>query len=208
MRVSLRWWETLVGQSHAFWEYFFPLLQKEFPEQFAGVILEDFYRAINLVKPGFIRIDADEVTYNLHVIVRFEIEKGLIEGTIKVKEIPDIWNSKMREYLGISPEFDGQGCLQDVHWSLGFIGYFPTYTLGNLYAVQFFETFEKAHPNWKQKVSKGSLDFIVDWLRENIHRHGRQFGPGELCERVTGKALSQEAYVNYLNRKYKELYRG
>ncbi len=202
-----RWWEVLIGQSYAFWQSFFPLLQEELPEQFGGVLLEDFYRAINNVKPGFIRIDSDEVTYNLHIVVRFEIEKALMEGTLKVKEIPDAWNSKMREYLGICPEFDGQGCLQDIHWSLGYIGYFPTYTLGNLYSVQFFEAFEKAHPNWKEHVAQGSLDFIRDWLKENIHRHGRQFTPGELCQRVTGKPLSQEPYVGYLTKKYRGLYR-
>jgi carboxypeptidase Taq len=201
-----RWWETLIGQSYFFWQHFFPLLQEEFPEQFAGVLLEDFYHAINGVKPGLIRIEADEVTYNLHVIVRFELEKALIEGTLKVKELPDAWNAKMREYLGISPEFDGQGCLQDIHWSLGYIGYFPTYTLGNLYSVQFFNTFEKAHPNWKERVSKGSLDFIRDWLKENIHQYGREFTPGELCQRVTGKPLSEEPYVSYLKKKYSTLY--
>ncbi|MBS0603897.1 MAG: carboxypeptidase M32 [Verrucomicrobia bacterium] len=202
-----RWWETLIGQSHPFWQYFFPLLQEELPEQFGNVQLEDFYHAINIARPGFIRIEADEVSYNLHVIVRFEIEKGLIEGTLKVKEIPDAWNSKMREYLGISPEFDGQGCLQDIHWSLGFMGYFPTYTLGNLYSVQFFEAFEKAHPNWREHVAQGSLDFIRDWLKENIHKYGRQFTPGELCQRATGKPLSQEPYVEYLTKKYRKLYR-
>jgi carboxypeptidase Taq len=201
-----RWWETLIGQSYFFWQHFFPLLQEEFPEQFAGVLLDDFYRAINAVKPGFIRIEADEVTYNLHVIVRFELEKALIEGTLKVKELPDAWNAKMREYLGISPEFDAQGCLQDIHWSLGAIGYFPTYTLGNLYAVQFFTAFEKAHPHWKEHVAKGALDFVGDWLKENIHQYGRQYSPTELCQRVTGKALSEEPYVNYLKTKYGALY--
>jgi carboxypeptidase Taq len=202
-----RLWETLIGQSLPFWQSFFPTLQAELPEQFANVQLEEFYAAMNQVKPSLIRIDSDEVSYNLHIIVRFEIEKGLIEGTVKVKEIPELWNSKMREYLGISPEFDGQGCLQDIHWSLGFIGYFPTYTLGNLYSVQFFEAFEKAHPNWKEHVAKGSLDFLRDWLKENIHRHGRQFTSDELCQRVTGKPLSQDPYVNYLTSKYRKLYR-
>jgi carboxypeptidase Taq len=201
-----RLWETLLGQSLPFWQSLFPVLQAELPEQFGNVPLEEFYRAMNQVKPSLIRIDSDEVSYNLHVIVRFEIEKGLIEGTVKVKEIPELWNSKMREYLGICPEFDGQGCLQDIHWSLGYIGYFPTYTLGNLYSVQFFEAFEKAHPNWKEQIAKGSLDFLRDWLKENIHRHGRQFSPDELCLRVTGKPLSQDPYVNYLTDKYRKLY--
>lgn len=202
-----RWWEVLIGQSHSFWEYFFPLLQKEFPEQFQTVSLEDFYHAINGVKPGLIRIDSDEVTYNLHIIVRFELEKALMEGSLKVKDLPHAWNSKMREYLGISPEFDGQGCLQDIHWSLGYIGYFPTYTLGNLYSVQFFNAFEKAHPNWKSQVAHGSVDFIRDWLKENIHQYGRQYTPAELCERITGKPLSEEPFVAYLNHKYRSLYR-
>jgi carboxypeptidase Taq len=201
-----RWWETLIGQSYFFWQHFFPLLQEEFSEQFGSVLLEDFYRAINAVKPGLIRIEADEVTYNLHVVLRFELEKALIEGTLKVKEVPEFWGTKMREYLGISPEFDGQGCLQDIHWSLGYIGYFPTYTLGNLYSVQFFDTFEKAHPNWKERVAKGSLDFIRDWLKENIHKHGRQYTPAELCQKITGKPLSEEPYVSYLKKKYSTLY--
>jgi len=201
-----RWWETLIGQSYFFWQHFFPQLQEEFPEQFGNVLLEDFYRAINAVKPGFIRIEADEVTYNLHIIVRFELEKALIEGSLNVKDIPDAWNAKMREYLGISPEFDGQGCLQDIHWSLGHIGYFPTYTLGNLYSVQFFEAFEKTLPEWKEHVSKGALDFIRDWLKENIHQYGRQYTPDELCQKVTGKGLNEEPYVNYLKKKYGMLY--
>lgn len=201
-----RWWETLIGLSAPFWKNFFPLLQQQFPEQFANVEFEKFYHAINAVKPGFIRIDADEVTYNLHVIVRFEIEKGLIEGTIKVKDVPNIWNEKMRENLGICPEYDGQGCLQDVHWSLGLIGYFPTYTLGNLYSVQFFKTFEKQHPDWQERVAKGSLDFIANWLKENIHLRGRQYLPSDLCEKVTGKPLSAEPYIDYLTQKYTRLY--
>lgn len=201
-----RFWETLIGQCYPFWQHFFPALQAELPEQFGSVQMDNFYAALNKVEPGLIRIDADEVSYNLHIIIRFEIEKGLIEGTIKVKEIPELWNSKMREYLGTCPEFDGQGCLQDIHWSLGYIGYFPTYTLGNLYSVQFFEAFEKAHPNWKEHVAKGSLDFVRDWLKENIHRHGRQFTSAELCQRVTGGLLSEEPYVNYLTKKYRKLY--
>lgn len=201
-----RWWETLIGQSYFFWQHFFPLLQETFPEQFGGVALEDFYHAINAVKPGFIRIEADEITYNLHIIVRFELEKALIEGTLKVKDLPDAWNAKMREYLGISPEFDGQGCLQDIHWSLGFIGYFPTYTLGNLYSVQFFNAFEKAHPNWQEHIAKGSLDFVRDWLKENIHKEGRRYTPEELCQKVTGKPLSEVPFVDYLKKKYTKLY--
>ncbi len=201
-----RLWETIVGQSEPFWRYFFPLLQQEFREQFSSVSFEEFYLAINSVKPSLIRIDADEVTYNLHVILRFEIEKALIEGSLKVKEIPDLWNSKMREYLGVAPEFDAQGCLQDIHWSLGLIGYFPTYTLGNLYSAQFFATFEQQQPHWRESVLRGGLDGIRDFLKEKIHRHGRRYQPGELCEKVTGRPLSEEPYTHYLTQKYTKLY--
>lgn len=201
-----RWWETLIGQSHPFWEYFFPQLQAEFPDQFNNVYLDDFFRAINQVKPSLIRIEADEVTYNLHIIVRFEMEKALIEGSLKVRDVPEAWNEKMREYLGIAPQYDGEGCLQDIHWSLGYFGYFPTYTLGNLYASQFFTVFEKAFPQWKEKVSKGNLDFIREWLQENIHQYGRQYTPNDLCARVTGKPLSEEPFIRYLNNKYRTLY--
>lgn len=201
-----RWWETLIGQSRPFWEYFFPLLQAEFPEHFQSIDLDDFYRAINHVKPNLIRIEADEVTYNLHIIIRFELEKALIEGSMKVRDIPDAWNEKMRQYLGISPEFEGEGCLQDIHWSLGYFGYFPTYTLGNLYASQFFQVFEKNYPHWKEQVGKGDLRFIREWLKSNIHQYGRQFTPADLCKKITGSFLSEEPFINYLNNKYKALY--
>lgn len=197
-----RFWETFIGQGLPFWKHFFPLLQQEFPEQLNRVRLDDFYKALNAVKPSLIRIDSDEVSYNLHVILRFEIEKGLIEGSIKVKEVPLLWNAKMREYLGVCPQFDGQGCLQDIHWSLGYMGYFPTYTLGNLYAAQFFEAFQKQKPAWHETVAKGSLKEVRQWLKENIHTQGRQFSSQELCQRVTGKPFSEEPYINYLTQKY------
>lgn len=201
-----RFWETLIGQSDPFWQHFFPILQHDFPEQFSSVDFQDFYNAINAVKPALIRIEADEVTYNLHIIVRYEIEKGLIEGKIKVKDLPEIWNEKMRENLGIAPQYNGEGCLQDIHWSLGFLGYFPTYTLGNLYAAQFFNAFAHDHPDWKEKTAKGHLDFIREWLHTHIHRYGRQYTSLELCTKVTGKPLSEQPFIDYLNRKYKALY--
>ena len=203
--MPVRWWETLIGQSHPFWKHFFPLLQAEFPEQFKSVYLDDFFRAINHVQPSLIRIEADEVTYNLHVIVRFEMEKALIEGSLRLPDFPG-WN-ELREALGISPQFDGEGCLQDIHWSSGFFGHFPTYTLGNLYASQFFAVFEKAFPQWREKVEKGDLGFIREWLKENIHRYGRQYSPPELCTRITGKGLAEESFIKYLNTKYRALYR-
>ena len=153
-----------------------------------------------------IRIEADEVTYNLHIVVRFEMEKALIEGSLKVRDVPNAWNEKMREYLGICPQFDGEGCLQDIHWSMGLFGYSPTYTLGNLYASQFFLVFEKAFPQWKEKVAKGELGFVREWLKENIHQYGRQFPPPDLCKKITGQPLTEEPFIRYLNSKYRALY--
>jgi carboxypeptidase Taq len=201
-----RFWETIMGHSLPFWQHFYPQLQKEFPEKLSSVSLDAFHKAVNIVKPSFIRIHADEVTYSLHIIVRFEIEKALIEGSLKVKEIPEAWNEKMRAYLGIAPSTDALGCLQDIHWSMGAIGYFPTYTLGNLYAAQFFQTFVTTYPNWKERVAAGDLIFVREWLRENIHKWGKQFTADELCKRVSGKPLSEHPYVDYLEKKYQGLY--
>ncbi|MEN9344118.1 MAG: hypothetical protein RLZZ453_905 [Chlamydiota bacterium] len=202
-----RFWETCIGQSESFLRHLLPRLQKAFPEAFGSVSFDAFYGAINNVHPGLIRIDSDEVCYNLHVILRFELEKGLIEGSIKVKDVPELWNAKMREYIGTAPTFDGQGCLQDIHWSLGYFGYFPTYTLGNLYMAQLFETLEKTLPHWKQSASEGNLKPISDFLNEKIHCHGREFLPGELCLKATGKPLSEAPYIAYLENKYRKLYR-
>lgn len=201
-----RWWEVFVGHSLPFWTHFFPLLQQEFPEKLQGVHLNDFYKAINLVKPSLIRVEADEVSYCLHIILRFEIEKALIEGTLKVKDIPDVWRSSMTEYLGVTPQRDDEGCLQDIHWATGGIGYFPSYALGNLYAAQFFASFQKEHPQWKEEIAKGDLLFIGKWLKEKIHRHGREFPPEKLIERVTGEPLSEKAFLSYLEEKYQALF--
>lgn len=201
-----RFWETIIGRSLPFWQHFFPLLQKEFPMQLGNANLDDFYKAVNNVESSLIRVEADEVTYCLHVIIRFELEKSLIEGSLKVKDLPLAWNDKMRTYLGISPSSDGEGCLQDIHWSMGAMGYFPTYALGNLYAAQFFESFEKAHPYWKERVSKGELLFIKEWLKENLHKYGRQYTPHEIVKKITGRDLEEKPYVKYLNEKYKKIY--
>ncbi len=200
-----RWWETRIGRTRAFWTHFLPMLQKDFP-QLQKATLDQFYLAINQVRPSFIRVEADEVTYSLHVIIRFEIEKALLEGSLKVKDIPAVWNQKMQDYLGITPSNDAEGCLQDVHWGFGLIGYFPTYVLGNLYAAQFFHTFEKAHPDWQARISQGELGFIREWLRTNIHQYGRQYTPEEFVQRISGKPLHESDYVNYLTTKYKEVY--
>ena len=199
-----RWWETRIGRTRAFWTHFLPILKHDFPHLKAT--LEQFYPAINNVKPSLIRVEADEVTYSLHVILRFEIEKALIEGSLRVKDIPSVWNQKMHDYLGVTPSNDAEGCLQDIHWSMASLGYFPTYVLGNLYASQFFTTFEKTHPDWEARITKGELGFIREWLLQNIHQWGRLFTPDELVQRITGKSLDESAYVNYLTKKYQEIY--
>ncbi len=201
-----RWWETRIGQSKPFWEFFLPKLKHTFKGQLDKVSLEEFYRAINKVQPSLIRVEADEVTYTMHVILRFEMERDLIEGTLKVRDIPEVWNAKMKEYLGITPPNNREGCLQDVHWSMGAFGYFPSYTLGNLYASHLFVGFEKAHPNWQIKVKKGDLLFIKDWLFKNVHQHGREFTSHELLKKGSGQAFSEKAFVHYLTDKYSKLY--
>ena len=200
-----RWWETLIGRSKPFWQFFYPHLQKELP-QLKRVPLQKFYKAINRVTPSFIRVEADEVTYCLHVILRFEIEKMLISGQLAVADLPDAWNSKMQELLGIKPPNDAQGCLQDIHWSLGDFGYFPTYALGNLFAAQFFSAFEKKHRNWEERVETGDLAFIREWLREHVHQYGRMYDAKGLIKKATGKPLTETAYCNYLKKKYAEIY--
>lgn len=201
-----RWWETRIGQSKPFWQHYLHIVKREFAGQFDKVDLDTFYRAINKVEPSLIRIESDEVTYSLHVILRYEIEKGLIEGSFNVRDIPEIWNAKMKELLGVVPKNNAEGCLQDIHWSLGTFGYFPSYTLGNLYAAHLFEAFEKAFPQWQEKVSHGDLEFIKEWLNTNIHQYGRQFSTLELLKKITGKPFSSEAFMTYLNKKYGEIY--
>lgn len=201
-----RWWETLIGQSKAFWKFFLPKLQDSFKGKLDGVRLEDFYKGVNLVEPSFIRVEADEVTYTLHVILRFELECDLIDGTLSIKDLPTAWNAKMKEYLNIEPQNYAEGCLQDIHWSTGAFGYFPTYTLGNLYAAHFFTAFEASHPNWKDEVASGRLDFIKQWLTQEIHQYGREYSALDLAKKVTGRNFSAKAYINYLQSKYKDIY--
>lgn len=201
-----RFWETYIGHSYPFWRSFYPMLQEEFSEQLGGVDLDSFYRAINYVHPSFIRIHADEVTYSLHIIVRFELEKAFIEGALKAKELPEAWNEKMREYLGIEPSKDSEGCLQDIHWSMGMMGYFPTYSLGNIYGAQLFQTMQKTFPDWENKIAHGDLAFLREWLKEKIHKHGRAYLPKELVQRATGQPLSEQPYIQYLETKFRKLY--
>jgi carboxypeptidase Taq len=201
-----RLWENMIGRSRPFWEGRYKLAQELFADALGGVSVGDFYAAINAVRPSLIRVEADEVTYNLHIILRFEIERELIAGRLSVGEIPGVWNEKMQRIVGITPPDDARGCLQDIHWSIGAIGYVPTYALGNLYAGQFFATIREALPNLDESIRAGDFTPVLDWLRENIHRHGMCYRAGELCERVTGRSLSTEPLIAYLKEKYRPIY--
>ncbi len=200
-----RTWENLVGRSRAFWEFFYPRLQARF-KQFKKVDFERFYRAINRVQPSLIRIEADELTYNMHIMVRFELELQLLEGKLKPRDLPEVWNVKYRDYLGITSPNDAQGCLQDVHWSAGLIGYFPTYSLGNILSVQLYEAAKRVHPDLEEQFARGEFGALLGWLNTHVHQHGRRFTPRELIVRATGRPLAAAPYVAYLKAKFGEIY--
>lgn len=202
-----RFLENMVGRSEQFWKCFYPALKEHFPEQLKAVELDDFYRAVNAVEPSFIRVEADELTYNLHIMVRYEIEKALIAGEIEVKDLPAIWNGKMEEYLGITPENDSEGVLQDIHWSFGGFGYFPSYSLGNLYAAQILNKIQQEIPGFYESIEKGEFHVIQQWLKQNIHQHGSLYTPNELIVRATGEELNAEYLVKYLEEKYSKVYK-
>lgn len=202
-----RMWENCVGRSRPFWQFFYPMLQQTFHHQLRSLDGEQFYAAINRVKPSLIRVEADELTYNLHIMLRFEIEQDLIEGRTRPEDLPGIWNRKMEEYLGIVPSNDAEGVLQDVHWSFGAFGYFPTYTLGNLYSVQFYEQAKLEIPHLEDEIAAGQLMVLQRWLGQKIHRWGRMFTPDHLSRRVTGKSLDPEPFLTYVEKKYGELYK-
>jgi carboxypeptidase Taq len=201
-----RLWENFVGRSRAFWSYFYPMAQETFREALAGVPLDDFYFAINDVRPTLIRTESDEVTYNLHILIRFELELLLINDKLAVADLPDAWHAKYREYLGIQSPTDADGVLQDVHWSSGAFGYFPTYSLGNLYAAQFFEKAEQDLGDLPEMFGRGEFMPLREWLRTNIHTHGRRWPAAELGRRVTGRPLSHDALIRHLRRKFEPLY--
>ncbi|MBL3540298.1 carboxypeptidase M32 [Aminivibrio sp.] len=201
-----RTWENLVSRSMPFWEHFYPELQKVFPDRLGTVPLETFYRAVNRVEPSLIRTEADELTYNLHVMIRFELELKMLEGRLEVKDLPEAWNAAYQENLGIAPENDADGCLQDVHWFGGHIGgAFQGYTLGNILSAQFFAEALKALPGIHDDMRRGSFSALHGWLRENIYRHGSKYTAPELIERVTGRGLDIGPYIRYLREKYGEL---
>lgn len=201
-----RLWENVVGRSREFWRHYLPELRQVFPEQLEGVDLDTFYRAINKVEPSLIRVEADEVTYNLHIFLRFELEQDLLEGRLAVADLPEAWNAKMEAYLGVTPPDDARGVLQDVHWSEGLMGYFPTYALGNLLAVQFYEQALTEMPELPGQIAKGQFGALGEWLRDRIHAHGKKFTPVELTRRVTGGEMSAQPFLDYLWEKYGQIY--
>ncbi len=201
-----RMWENLVGRSLPFWKGFYPRLQDTFPAQLGNINLETFYKGINKVEPSFIRVEADEATYNLHIMLRLGLEIELMEGTIAVKDLPEAWNARFQEYFGLKPFNDADGVLQDVHWSGGMIGYFSTYALGNLISVQFWNCLQNTIPDVQEQIERGKFGDLLAWLRENIHRHGAKFEPQEIVERVTGSKIDPGPYLRYLNEKYGSIY--
>jgi carboxypeptidase Taq len=196
-----RTWENLVGRSRPFWRFFYPRLQRSFPEQLGSVDEERFYRAINKVQPSLIRIDADEVTYNMHIIVRFELEQELIDGRLPVEDLPQAWNDRMAEYLGVQVPDDAHGVLQDMHWAGGSFGYFPTYSLGNVISVQIWERLKEDLGDLEESFERGEFDPLREWLREHLYVLGRRFTPQETIERVTGSRIDAKPYVRYLREK-------
>ncbi|MBI3909707.1 MAG: carboxypeptidase M32 [Armatimonadetes bacterium] len=201
-----RLWENLVSRSRSFWQRYFPRLRQLFPAALADVTADEFYRAVNRVQPSLIRVEADEVTYNLHIMLRFELEMGLIENQVGVADLPEVWAVKMREYLGVTPPDDRDGVMQDTHWSTGSLGYFPTYALGNVMGAQIYETALQADPGIAAQINQGRFDGLRGWLGENLYQHGRKFLPGELAVRVTGRPLDPQPYIAYLQHKFGELY--
>lgn len=201
-----RMWENVIGRSRPFWEHYAPIMRDFYPGQLSSVDVDDIHRAINKVEPSFIRVEADECTYNLHVILRFELEVDILEGNIAIADIPEAWNAKMKQYLGLDVTDDALGCLQDVHWAHGLFGYFPTYALGNLHAAQMFEVIERDLPTLWDNVGKGDFSGLLEWLRVHVHRVGRRRLAGQLIEDISGRPLEAKPYLDYLRTKYGALY--
>jgi len=200
-----RLWENLVGRSRPFMSYLRPLLAEYFPDQFDGVTGDELYRAANVIAPGAIRIEADEVTYNLHIVLRMELERALVRGEIAVAEVPGLWREGMEDYLGVTVNTDSEGALQDIHWAFGVFGYFPTYTLGNLYSAQIFDAARSALPDLQEQIGRGEFGPLRTWLGAEIHARGSLLVPEDLCREVTGRPLETEAYLAYLRAKYGKL---
>ena len=201
-----RMWENLVGRSRPFWQRFFPYVRDAFPEQMSAVDAEGFYRAVSKVEPSLIRIEADEVTYNLHIVVRFELEQELLTGRLAPADLPEAWDAKMLDYLGIEVPDIADGCLQDTHWAMGAFGYFPTYALGNVVSAQLWDRLRSDLTALDEQIERGEFDALRDWLREHVHQHGRKYMPRELLERVVGASLDPQPLLGYLQSKFGEIY--
>ncbi len=200
-----RFYENIIGRSLPFWRAYFPKLQ-EFMPSYQSVSLEEFYQMINEVSPSLIRTEADEITYSLHIIIRYEIEKLMVSGEVGIDELPMIWNQKYKEYLGVEPKNDAEGLMQDVHWAEGMIGYFPSYALGNLYGAQFYHQMKKELPQLKDEIESGNLSIVFEWLKQNVHSYGKVYTPGQLVEHVTKEPLNPKYFLDYLREKYLNLY--
>jgi len=201
-----RLWENHVGRSSAFWKFHYPMVKEKFPDEFNGISGEQFYKAVNQIRPSLIRTESDELTYHFHVMIRYEIEKMLIQGDLKTAEIPECWNGLYKKYLGVQVPDDQHGCLQDVHWSHGSFGYFPTYSLGSFYAAQFFTSAVKSDPRLQEEMEKGKTAGLLQWLRQRIHGTGRIFTSAELCKNATGETLNVQYFLDYLLDKYGKIY--
>ncbi len=202
-----RMYENFIGRSQAFWEFALPVARKVFGAgSMRGVTPAHVYRAVNIVKPWWIRVESDECTYNLHIMLRFDLERAMVAGDLNPKDLPGAWNERMKSDFGLTVKDDRLGCLQDVHWSAGLIGYFPTYSLGNIYCAQFWEAMGKDIRGRDSKMARGDYDQILDWLRKNVHTKGRQYSAKDLCKRVTGKELSSAALVRHLKKKVADVY--
>lgn len=201
-----RMWENLVGRSLPFWEHFYPELKKTFASQLDGVSVKNFYKAVNRVEPSFIRVNADEATYNLHIMLRLELEIGMVDGSIRIKDLPEVWNAKFKDYLGLTPPNDAKGVLQDIHWSYGSIGYFSTYALGNIVSAQLWERIRKDIKDLDEQTRKGKFEELREWLRVNIHQYGHKYDPQDIVQKVTGSKIDSAAYVRYLTQKFSEIY--
>jgi carboxypeptidase Taq len=200
-----RMWENIVGRSREFWTYWYPIFQKTFPENLRDYPMEEFYRSINVVEPSFIRVDADEVTYGLHIILRFELEKMIIEDNLQASELPALWNEKMEGLLGIVPPNDREGVLQDIHWTSGF-GYFPSYALGNLYAAQIYNSALKKNPSLHDDYKRGEFTNLLNYLKENVHQYGKIYESPDLIKKITGEDLNPDYFIKYVEEKYYPIY--
>jgi len=200
-------WERMIAQGPAFCKSYLPLIAETFPENFNAVSSDQLYEAVNVSEPSYIRVEADEVTYPMHVILRYEIEKGLFDDSVDIDTLPELWNSKMKEYLGVEPPTDTLGVLQDTHWSGAAFGYFPSYTLGAIYASQFYQTLEQEKPDLENEIETGNLTTIRQWLNQKIHEKGRLLSVADLVKQVTGDNLNPTVFLHYLKKKYRKIYK-